>query len=77
VSAIGLLVALGSGLYTLVMIASVLVYGSPEPGFPTLAVLVSFLTGMNLFVTGVVGEYVWRVFDEVNKRPEAVVDEVY
>jgi dolichol-phosphate mannosyltransferase len=32
---------------------------------------------MNLFVTGVVGEYVWRVFDEVNKRPEAVVDEVY
>jgi dolichol-phosphate mannosyltransferase len=77
VSAIGLLVALGSGFYTIVMIASVLFYGSPEPGFPTLAVLVSFLTGMNLFVTGVVGEYVWRVFDEVNKRPEAVVDEVY
>ena len=77
VSAMGLLVALASGLYAVVMVVSVLLYGSPDPGFPTLAVLVSFLTGMNLFVTGVVGEYVWRVFDEVNKRPEAVIDEVY
>lgn len=77
VSAIGLLVAFGSLLYALAMIVSVLFYGSPAPGFPALATLISFLTGMNLFVTGVVGEYVWRVFDEVNKRPEAVVDEVY
>lgn len=77
VSSLGLLVALASGGYAVAMVFSVLLFGSPEPGFPTLAVLVSFLTGMNLFVTGVVGEYVWRVFDEVNKRPEAVVDEVY
>jgi dolichol-phosphate mannosyltransferase len=25
---------------------------------------------------GVIGEYLWRIFDEVNKRPEAVVEEI-
>jgi dolichol-phosphate mannosyltransferase len=26
---------------------------------------------------GVIGEYIWRIFDEVNKRPESVIDEVF
>jgi polyisoprenyl-phosphate glycosyltransferase len=26
---------------------------------------------------GVIGEYIWRIFDEVNRRPETVIEEVY
>jgi len=26
---------------------------------------------------GVIGEYVWRIFDEINKRPESVIEEIY
>jgi hypothetical protein len=25
---------------------------------------------------GVVGEYIWRIFDETNRRPESVIDEI-
>jgi dolichol-phosphate mannosyltransferase len=25
---------------------------------------------------GVIGEYLWRIFDEVNKRPESVIEEI-
>jgi hypothetical protein len=25
---------------------------------------------------GVVGEYLWRIYDEVSRKPEAVVEEV-
>jgi dolichol-phosphate mannosyltransferase len=32
---------------------------------------------MVMIMLGIIGEYVWRVFDEVTKRPEVVVDEVY
>ena len=52
------------------MVASVLFYGSPAPGFPALATLVSFLTGMNLFVTGVVGAFAAFVSGSPRLREE-------
>jgi hypothetical protein len=26
---------------------------------------------------GIIGEYLWRVFDEVNKRPDAVIEQIW
>jgi len=26
---------------------------------------------------GIIGEYLWRIFEEVNKRPEVVIETVY
>jgi len=49
----------------------------PVPGFSTLVALVTFLLGLIILMLGVIGEYLWRIFDESNGRPEAVVDEVY
>ncbi len=47
------------------------------PGFPTLVALISFLLGLIIIMLGIIGEYIWRIFDEVTKRPEVVIDEVY
>ncbi len=77
VTALGMIVALASLVYGVAVVLSALIFGSPVPGFPALAALVSFLSGVNLIMTGMVGEYVWRVFDEVNKRPEGVIDVVF
>lgn len=46
------------------------------PGFPTLVVITSFLLGIVIMMLGVIGEYIWRIFDEVNRRPEVVIDEI-
>jgi len=46
------------------------------PGFATLASIISFLLGLVICMLGVIGEYVWRIFDEVSRRPEAVIEEV-
>jgi polyisoprenyl-phosphate glycosyltransferase len=46
------------------------------PGFATLASIISFLLGLVICMLGVIGEYVWRIFDEINRRPEAVIEEV-
>jgi len=51
--------------------------GTTVAGFPTIAALVTFLLGLIILMLGMIGEYLWRVFDEVNKRPETVIDEVY
>jgi len=31
---------------------------------------------MIILMLGIIGEYLWRVLDEVNGRPEAVISEI-
>ncbi len=46
-------------------------------GFATIVALTSFLLGVIIVMLGIIGEYLWRIFDETNKRPESVIDEIY
>ncbi len=45
---------------------------SPQ-GFTALIVVMTFLSGVNLFFLGVIGEYVGRVYEEAKARPLYVV----
>ncbi|HEX6536785.1 MAG TPA: glycosyltransferase family 2 protein [Gemmatimonadaceae bacterium] len=45
-------------------------------GFTALILVITFLSGLNLFFLGVIGEYVGRVFEQVKGRPTYVVGEV-
>jgi glycosyltransferase involved in cell wall biosynthesis len=46
-------------------------------GFPSggsIAILVSFLAGIQLLSLGIMGEYVGRIYDEVRRRPKYIVE---
>lgn len=45
---------------------------SPQ-GFTALIVVMTFLSGVNLFFLGIIGEYVGRVYEETKGRPHYVV----
>jgi polyisoprenyl-phosphate glycosyltransferase len=45
-------------------------------GWTSIIVLVLLLGGLQLFVLGMLGEYLWRVCDEVRQRPLFLVQEV-
>jgi dolichol-phosphate mannosyltransferase len=76
-SAFGVFVALLSFIYG-INIALAAMFGSVEvQGFATLAALISFFSGLILIMLGALGEYLWRVFDAVNNKPESVIDEVF
>lgn len=77
ISAAGALVAAGSVAYGISVVIGALAGKIPVSGFATVASLITFLLGLILVMLGVIGEYLWRIFDEVNRRPEAVIDEVY
>jgi dolichol-phosphate mannosyltransferase len=75
-SLFGMVVALASFGYGSVIAVNALRGIRDAPGFATLAVILSFLLGVVITMLGVIGEYLWRIFDEVSRRPEAVVEEV-
>jgi dolichol-phosphate mannosyltransferase len=77
ISAVGVIVSFVSFLYGAIVVTAAFVGNIPVPGFSTLVALVTFLLGLIILMLGVIGEYLWRVFDESNRRPEAVVDEVH
>lgn len=46
------------------------------PGFATLAVGMFFLGGIVLIILGILGEYLGRIYYEVKKRPQFIIDEI-
>jgi glycosyltransferase involved in cell wall biosynthesis len=80
ISLIGLCVAGLAFIYGMVVVILAL-FGHPDfeanRGFATLAAIISFLLGLINVMLGIIGEYIWRIFDEVNHRPESVIEEVY
>jgi len=49
----------------------------PVPGFATTVVLISVTSGLQMFMLGTLGEYLWRTLDEARKRPPYVVDQIF
>lgn len=43
-------------------------------GNPTIVILVTFFSGIQLLSLGVMGEYVGRIYDEVRRRPKYIVE---
>jgi polyisoprenyl-phosphate glycosyltransferase len=77
ISGFGAIVALLSFAYGAAVVVSALFGDVPVAGFASLAALITFLLGLVIVMLGVIGEYLWRVFDEVNRRPEVVIEEIY
>jgi glycosyltransferase involved in cell wall biosynthesis len=49
--------------------------GTPFPvGNPTIAITVSFFSGIQLLSMGVIGEYVGRIYDESRDRPKYIIE---
>ena len=48
---------------------------SPFTGWAPLMVAVLVVGGLIMLMLGVIGEYVWRINEEVRKRPNYVVRE--
>jgi polyisoprenyl-phosphate glycosyltransferase len=73
---IGFLVAGSSVLYGLYIMIRTLCFGIDVPGWATLTVAVTLLSGIQLISIGVLGEYIGLIFTEVKNRPLYIVEKV-
>ena len=72
---LGVIAILISCLFTLYSIYARFWLHSPQ-GFTALIVVITFLSGINLFFLGIIGEYVGRVYEETKARPHYVVRKI-
>jgi glycosyltransferase involved in cell wall biosynthesis len=74
---LGLVVALFSLIFAAAIVIRVLIYGIDVPGYASLVVAITLLSGIQLIGIGIIGEYLGRAYIESKRRPVYVVRKIY
>lgn len=75
VSLMGLLIFGIAFVFLIFIIVRALLFGDPVAGWPSMACIVIFLGGINLFCIGILGQYLSKVYLEVKNRPIYIIAE--
>lgn len=75
ISLMGLVVTVLGVIYAGIIVLHALL-GSPPQGWTSLMVVVLFLGGGQMFMLGVIGEYIWRGLDESRRRPRYLIERI-
>ncbi len=70
---LGLVMTGVSVLALLFLFLRALIFGDPVAGWPSLACIMTFIAGIQLFVMGMMGQYVSKTYMEVKNRPHYIV----
>ena len=75
VSVLGLFFTFLAFIAIVFIIIRTLVFGDPTSGWPSMACIIIFMGGIQLFCVGILGQYLSKVYLEVKKRPIYIVKE--
>lgn len=72
---IGIIFCIVAFIAIIFIIAKTLIYGDPVTGWPSLACLIIFMGGLQLFFFGIMGMYLSKTYLEVKNRPIYIISE--
>ena len=72
-SIIGVLFCLISFIIIIFIVIRTLIFGDPTSGWPSLACIIFFVSGVQLFCIGIIGQYLSKVYLEVKNRPIYII----
>ena len=70
----GLLFAFSGFVYAAVIAVRAITLGSPVQGWSSMMCVLLIVSGVQLAILGILGEYLWRTFDEARGRPRYIVE---
>ncbi len=71
----GIVLCILSLVFALVIVVRTLLFGDPVAGWPSLACIVLFVGGLQLFCLGIIGQYLAKTYLEAKGRPLYLVRE--
>ena len=74
-SLIGLIFCLLAFIAIIFIIVRTLINGDPTAGLPSLVCIIVFVSGVQLFSIGIIGQYLSKTYLEVKKRPIYIIKE--
>ena len=74
-SIIGLLFCLVAFLLIILIIVRTLVFGDPTSGWPSMVCIIFFVSGVQLFSLGIIGQYMSKSYLEIKHRPIYIIRE--
>lgn len=74
-SLMGVLFGFTGFVYAIIVAARAIWWGSPVQGWPALMCVVLITAGIQLLILGVLGEYLWRTYEESRHRPRYIIEE--
>ncbi len=58
------------------IVAKTLIWGDPVGGWPSTVCVILLMGGLQLFCTGILGQYLAKTYLETKKRPIYIVGEI-
>lgn len=74
-SILGIVFCIVAALAILAIIIKTLIFGDPTSGWPSLACIIVFVSGVQLLFLGIIGQYMSKMYLEVKKRPVYIIKE--
>lgn len=71
----GFLFCLISFIMIIVIIIKTLIFGDPTSGWPSMVCIIFFVSGVQLFCLGIIGQYLSKTYLETKKRPIYIIKE--
>lgn len=76
-SLLGICFSLFGFIYALIIVYSRFMHNTPFNGWAPIMILLLIIGGMIMVMLGIIGEYVWRAYDETRKRPIYIIKDKF
>ena len=74
-SFLGILMCLVALIFIIIIIVKTIIYGDPVGGWPSLACIILFSSGVQLLCIGIIGQYLSKTYLESKNRPIYIIKE--
>ena len=74
-SFIGVFFSLVGGIYAILIVYLRFAENVPFKGWAPIMILLLIIGGLIMFMLGIIGEYIWRIYDETRNRPLYIISE--
>ena len=76
ISSVGAVIALMGFFFSGSTILTWYLNKTPFNGWAPIIISILIVGGLNILMLGVIGEYIWRIYDEVKKKPSFIIDSI-
>ena len=77
ISVIGFITATAGFLYSLSILYAYYFHKTPFEGWTPIMMILLIVGGLLMIMLGIIGEYIWRIYDEVKNKPNYIIKDLY